>query len=37
MNADDVDPFAVEGQQAPVAQGGAAGASEAPDPDWQPL
>lgn len=37
MFVNTVDPFAVEGVQAPAAQGGAAGAGEEPDPDWQPL
>ena len=37
MNADYVDPFAVEGMEASVAQGSAAGADGEPDPDWQPL
>ena len=37
MNTDDIDPFALEGMKAPVAQGGAAGVGEEPDPDWQPL
>ncbi len=37
MNAGYVDPFAVEGVDAPVAQGSATGAGEEPDPDWQPL
>lgn len=37
MNPDYVDPFGVEGSDAPVAQGRAAGAGEEPDPDWQPL
>jgi len=37
MNAGYVDPFAVEGVEAPVAQGSAAGADGGPDPDWQPL
>lgn len=37
MNAQYVDPFAVEDVEAPVAQGSAAGAGREPDPDWQPL
>ena len=37
MNAGYIDPFAVEGVEAPVAQGGAAGADRQPDPEWQPL
>lgn len=37
MSADTFDPFAVEGVQAPAVHGGAAGAGEEPDPDWQPL
>lgn len=37
MSARYPDPFAVEGVEAPVAQGSAAGAGEEPDPDWQPL
>jgi hypothetical protein len=37
MSTDLFDPFAVEGVQAPAAQGSAAGAGEEPDPDWQPL
>ena len=37
MHAEHFDPFAVEGMEAPVAQGSAAGAGEEPDPDWQPL
>ena len=37
MNSDYVDPFAVEGVEAPVAQGSAAGVGQEPDPDWRPL
>ena len=37
MNSDYVDPFAVEGVEAPDAQGSAAGAGQEPDPDWRPL
>jgi hypothetical protein len=37
MTASYVDPFAVEGVEAPAAQGSAAGAGEEPDPEWQPL
>jgi|Hof3ISUMetaT_16_FD_contig_31_716889_length_285_multi_7_in_0_out_0_2 hypothetical protein len=37
MSADHVDPFAVEGVEAPAVQGSAAGAGDEPDPDWQPL
>lgn len=37
MDADYVDPFAVEGVEASVAQGSAADAGREPDPDWQPL
>ena len=37
MNADYVDPFAVEGVEAPAVLGSAAGADEEPDPDWRPL
>lgn len=37
MSADYVDPFAVEGVEAPAAQGSAAGAGDEPDPDWLPL
>ena len=37
MPFDDVDPFAVEGVEAPVAHGSVAGAGEQPDSDWQPL
>ena len=36
-SSDDFEPFAVEGREAPAAQGRAAGAGEEPDPDWQPL
>jgi hypothetical protein len=37
MIPDYADPFAVEDVESPVAQGGAAGACQEPDPDWQPL
>jgi hypothetical protein len=37
MTPDLFDPFAVNDGEAPAVQGGAAGAGEEPDPDWQPL
>lgn len=37
MSVPYIDPFAVEGVEAPAVQGGAAGAGQEPDPDWQPL